>query len=260
MKNRGGFTIVETIITLSVSSALFVTVMLLFSGRQARVEFSQGLRDVEAQIRDIANDVRNGYIPSVSGGFNCSVVGDVSDIKAGPGSASSCIFAGKTIFIDSLSGQMITYSIAGKRDATSLTLAELKPTIISNESDVDTSEIYNIPAGIKQVSHDGVSVVNMNGYLIGMFFDIAGVGVASSKTTPVVLRAQKPSNDDYASRKTTIEGPLISSIIPSGTLKLCFMSSGSDQYGVITIGRSINSITTKVEIVQQLNSATGCAS
>lgn len=254
MKNRGGFTIVETIITLAVSSVLFVTVMLLFSGRQGRIEFYQGLRDVDVQIRDIANDVRNGYIPTVSGGFSCSFDDSgVVSITSGSSGANNCIFAGKAIFIDSEGGQIITYTLAGRQKATNL--VELTPKIIANGTGVDTSESYKLPAGLKLVKSDKTI---LNGYLIGLFFDLSKVGLTGS---PVIATAKKPAGDDYAGRQQTIEsivvgsGLVLSPITDAG-IKLCFKSGTSDQYGNIIINKTVNGISTSVELDKQ---PAGCA-
>ncbi len=63
--NRGnrstGYTIVETMIFLAVSSLMFISAMILINGRQSRAEFIQAVRVFEANLRDVANDVSTGY-------------------------------------------------------------------------------------------------------------------------------------------------------------------------------------------------------
>ena len=58
---RGGYTIVETLIFLAVSALLFVSTIILISGRQAKAQFTNSVRDLVSDITDVANDVANGY-------------------------------------------------------------------------------------------------------------------------------------------------------------------------------------------------------
>ncbi len=74
-----GYTIVEVMIFLGVSGALFFSVMLLVSGQQGRTEFSQSIRDFQSTIEDTANDVATGYYTS-SGSFICTARAPISSV------------------------------------------------------------------------------------------------------------------------------------------------------------------------------------
>ncbi len=65
-----GYTIIETMIFLAVSSALFISVVLLVSGQQRRTEFAQAVRDLQSRITDIQNDVATGHYFETSN-FTC---------------------------------------------------------------------------------------------------------------------------------------------------------------------------------------------
>lgn len=60
-KQAGGYTIVETLIFLAVSSAMFVSAILLIGGQQNKAQFVNAVRDFESQLRDVINNTATGY-------------------------------------------------------------------------------------------------------------------------------------------------------------------------------------------------------
>lgn len=95
-----GYTIVEVMIVLAVTGALFVSAMLLVSGQQARTEFSQGVREFESKIQDVMNDVGTGYY-SQNTTRQCisSASGPVFDLvtTAEQGKSQACIYMGRAL-------------------------------------------------------------------------------------------------------------------------------------------------------------------
>jgi len=106
MLRRGapsGYTIVETMIFLVITTALFASAMLAVGGKQATVQFTQGIRDAQSKIQDIINDVATGYYPS-NGDFACAYT--QSNALSRPvftagavaqGSSNACVFLGKAV-------------------------------------------------------------------------------------------------------------------------------------------------------------------
>lgn len=60
----GGFTIVETMIVLAITSGLFISAVAAMSGRRARIEFSQSVQEIKTEVQKAINDVATGYYPS----------------------------------------------------------------------------------------------------------------------------------------------------------------------------------------------------
>jgi prepilin-type N-terminal cleavage/methylation domain-containing protein len=254
MRNRGGFTIVESLIALAISSSLFVIMMVMFNGRQARVEFSQGMRDIESYILDVANDVRNGYYPSV-GNQVCSVDVATGNVKFSSGTtlqgtSNECVFAGNLLLFDSsvVPGQIKTFSLAGDKNATNLT--SLKPTPIGNLGN-ETQKDYKIPGGISLVKND----LSKTSVLIGFVFDIAGVGVQATDTKKIssivpyqlnLIGDTTMGNIKFASLNTASYVP-----IGSDGKTLCFLGSNG-QTGSITIRRAPDGLSTSLQIGQSL--------
>ena len=98
-----GYTILETMIFLAVSAAMFVSAMAFISGRQNRTEFTSAVRDFESSMNDLANDVSNGYYSNSANGnsINCTASGTSLTINTQPtdsqGSHIGCLFLGKAI-------------------------------------------------------------------------------------------------------------------------------------------------------------------
>jgi prepilin-type N-terminal cleavage/methylation domain-containing protein len=117
LKNSGGFTLLEVMIVLVVSSAMLISAMVLFGGQQRRVRFSQSMRDVESKIQDVINDVTTGYFPTTefrcSGGASGPLI-DTSPATPGEqGANSACLFVGKAIHFKE--NEMTILTLVGNR-------------------------------------------------------------------------------------------------------------------------------------------------
>jgi type II secretory pathway pseudopilin PulG len=122
-----GFTIVETIIVLAVSSLLATSVMLLVNGRQNKTMFQVASNDLKQQLEQIINETASGYYPT-NDDFTCSgSTGNhpvITAVNQQQGKNDSCIFLGKALAFnigDSSSGlgpaAYIVYPLIGNRTA-----------------------------------------------------------------------------------------------------------------------------------------------
>lgn len=126
-RRSGGYTIVETLIFLAVSSALFVSAMILINGRQGKTEFSQAARNFEIELQGIANDVSTGYYsnaPNTSGNYiKCTAGTPVTittpDTTDKQGANQACIFIGRSLQIsaDANVNQYKVFTLVGKRES-----------------------------------------------------------------------------------------------------------------------------------------------
>lgn len=131
----GGYTIVEVMIVLSITGALFLAASILFQGQQGKSEFSDANRDLQSKIQDWANDVTTGYYPSQRGvggstGYTCNYTGggfspNLLKLQYAPagvikkGTNEGCIYIGKVIQFKKDSGTVYSYTIVGQRQVTS---------------------------------------------------------------------------------------------------------------------------------------------
>ncbi len=102
----GGFTIVETMIVLAVSSVLFISMVGLIQGQQAKVQFKNSMTDIVSDIQATIGQVSSGFYPSIGSNFKCESVpavgGNVPQIRATwdpgkPGANDDCTLMGQAI-------------------------------------------------------------------------------------------------------------------------------------------------------------------
>ncbi|MGI0135266.1 MAG: type II secretion system protein, partial [Candidatus Micrarchaeaceae archaeon] len=79
---RSGFTIVETMIVLAITGALFIAIASTLAGRQNSAEFNHAIQTVQAQIQQTVNQVSAGFYPSNSN-FTCSASGSAVIFNSG---------------------------------------------------------------------------------------------------------------------------------------------------------------------------------
>jgi type II secretory pathway pseudopilin PulG len=91
MKRSGGFTIIETMLYLAVSTALMVSTILIISNQQKGTEFHQAVKDLENQFQDQFNDVSTGYFQRKDS-TSCSLgSGTVNIQDTGGGVGAGCV-------------------------------------------------------------------------------------------------------------------------------------------------------------------------
>ena len=113
-----GFTIVETLIVLAVTSTLFLAAALLVNGKQSKTNFQVGIRTIQQRFQQIINETVSGYYPD-NGNFSCRALGGPplsigSASPSGQGTNQDCIFVGKTLVVGGVSYSV--YPLAGRRD------------------------------------------------------------------------------------------------------------------------------------------------
>ena len=138
-----GFTVVEVMIVLAISGALFVSAVLMISGRQTQTAFEEAVRQVQSQIGQVLNEVSTGYYPN-DGNFQCTAPSAVNPPTLGTGSSSQgsnsgCIFVGKALQFG-VAGtdpeQFAVYTIAGLKKgglggSESTSLADARPILVA---------------------------------------------------------------------------------------------------------------------------------
>src|SRR5205814_2186232 len=71
--NGGGYTIVEVMIFLAISSLLFVAASIAIGGQQAHTEFNTAANDTNTKFQQWIDQVANGFTSSTASGLPSNV-------------------------------------------------------------------------------------------------------------------------------------------------------------------------------------------
>lgn len=260
-QSNSGFTIVETLIFLGVTAVMLVSALLLVGGQQRKTEFTQAIRDIESQIKDVANDVSTGYY-SRSSNFTCEDRGAprlvISTGISSLGTNSDCIFIGRALQfkVEASNGEgFAIYNIAGKRGTNSLSDAKvtaLAPVPGNNRpSSVDSK---NLLYGLRVDKMTNGSGVDIYGFAFVSRLS-AGTSTVASGIIPVDVIPLGSTETDQQRFANEIDGIGAAGVDENSNsgISICFVSGGTDQHAILTIGAN-DSLETNVEI----KSGTGC--
>lgn len=249
-----GFTIVEVMIVLAVTGALFISASVLIAGRTNKTQFQQAINDATAQIRQTLNEVSTGYYANL-GNFKCQNISNALSITSGTttqGSNSGCVFLGKVMQFgvkNTDPQQYTTFAVAGlQRDASNnevTTYTDAKPAVIYPSTAQPNSP--NSATTGKLLYGLNVSKMYYNGNQANSIGSVAFLTTLGSYTgTDLQSGANKITvvpvtgtalNDTPASAANTINSNLVSSSAISLTngVQICFDSAGTNQSGLVTI-------------------------
>lgn len=269
-----GFTIVETLIFLAVSSVLLVSALALVNGAQHRTEFTQAINDLDQQINNVFNDVANGYYPN-SSNFTCTKTGANVQIatSAGPvpqGTNTDCVFLGKVTHFTS-GDNFLVFSVAGLRQFSGppvrevRTLVEADPTAISFTDTVPTiPDVTNV-----QPYKNGIRVfrvkdpaTNLRYASIGIFTTLAdynGSVIRSGGTSLQIVPINTSVLSDNQGRAARIINTQAGTSSVADGVVVCIDSGSTNQHAVLTIGGRGRKTNTTLDI-RDGNSALDLAS
>jgi len=269
-----GYTIVEVMIFLAVSASLFVVAAAVISGQQGKSEFAQSLNDIESKIRDVANDVSNGFYPNTNN-FKCTTDGSGSGpaITANAGGTQGtnfgCIFVGRVLHFGVSGTNSIgynLYTVAGQRlvggsgsnEATSL--SETKPVAVAidtnGKSAVNAFDDLKLQSGMmvsKMYYTIGATTTNITALgFFSTFSSYANGNLSSGSQSIQLVPIPGPTTTPLNTLSSQTAADLIDSFTsaaydsnPANGVVICFASGGSNQYGQITIGSNGRALTTK---------------
>ena len=286
---KTGFTIVETMIVLAVTGGLFVIIAATLSGRQNKAEFNHAIQDVQQRLQQTIDQVSLGYYPN-NNDFACSDSGGSVNIGPGTnqqGTNDQCIFIGKVIqfgVFNTSPEQYQIFSLAGLRCASPYTgdgcpdgspsvFHAPKPTVIVNAGNYTqdsttgtlqyglstvwirsfhnsgcTSSICSLGAVAFMTEPGSLNANSLNGYNNGkQLVDL--VPVINTKLGQNYATAVSRINNSLDVANLDTAGP----INPTSGVQLCFLSGGTNQSGLITIGGSGRQLSVKLDIKNSNN-------
>ena len=264
--HQKGYTLLEVMIVISISAAMFTIVSITFGGKQEQVQFTQAVRDFDSKLNDIMNDVSVGYYESDST-VGCTAsssprepVVDISPSNnSSLGSSDDCVSVGKVIQFSpdktdadvsglvSESEQIIrTYNMVGLREdddgSSPVTLEEIKPRVIPLPS------VLQLRYGLKvtNVAMDASGTITQPLGAVAVFSSLGRtVGNESSDTTENLkisaVRTTIPgmSTVDIVSPLNDLVDPSNPGIVNNSRVILCVSDAGENRRASITFGGNI---------------------
>lgn len=277
----GGYTIVETLIFLAVSAALFVAAMFLIGGQQNKAQFVNVVRDFETRLTDIANDVSTGYYETVPG-MKCEFGPQGPTFLATGGDLGTnkgCIFVGKVVKFGSIyptveSSKYTVLTMAGNRTTTLngptavSSIGESLPKVIALPLPDITFETVNFGYGatIERVTYNNGSDA---AGAIGFFTTFQGSPLKKDSGSRQVTTLPYNSvvfGDNATNTQNKLNNIMSVPIIgtdysssslptnPSGGVTVCIRSGGTKQYALIKLGVGGSNSTTVVSEIKSYSS------
>ena len=202
MSQRGGYTIIEVLIFIGVSAAIFFSAMRAIGGRQEQVQFAQAVREFDAKLQDIFNDVTTGFYPT-NNTITCSIDNVQNrprilvDTDAELGTNSDCIYVGKALQFapDGEQNKINIFTMAGLRYEnkaefiTASSIATTRPTAVArvtaDPSFHDATEQYELLYGLRvtRVARPAVSVKDYG--VVGVFTQFGANGISDAQSVQV---------------------------------------------------------------------------
>lgn len=254
-RGERGFTIVEVMIVLAVTGALFISAAIMISGRTGKTQFQQSINQITDKIRGTINEVSVGYYANM-GNFQCVSDGSTLTLKAGTnqqGSNSGCVFLGKAMQFG-VAGtdpqQYVTHAIAGiQRDGNGdeiQTLAAAKPAVIypaapqTNAPDDSVTSALQYGLTVSKMYYDGneANKIGAVGFVSSLgSYDTSGQLKSGSQQLSLIAIRNTALNASIGSTAALINANLPGSpVAPANGVSICFDSGTTNQSGLVTIG------------------------
>lgn len=146
-KKQTGFTIVETLIVIAVTGALFLSTSILVSGQIARYHYRSSMFQLQSVIQSQFNSVQSGFYPD-SDVKDCSGTSIITDDL---GKSTTCVIVGKKLtLLKDTSGTSLGHpktikieTVGMKTDDLPLSANELTKLKLLNSQDI------TIPGGLE---------------------------------------------------------------------------------------------------------------
>ncbi len=249
MKSRGsaGYTIIEVLIVLAITGALFISAAAMLNGKQASTEAIQSIRDFESKIQNVVSEVSSGYFPA---GLNCTaplgLPPTIGPPGANGGSNEGCMFLGKVMSFDATSSDII--SVLGRQYVGNIGSADVSNLAQARPRAIQTTLPYTYKYGLRVVKVIKVSD-NSQISAVGFLSELGGGVDAASPVTGSrsILLYSLPGN--IATTTATDISSVLSnsfSLLPDGA-RVC-LRAANNKYSEILIGSSTNQTSTFVNI------------
>lgn len=183
-----GYTILEVMIALIITSLLFVSVALTLGGRQETAQFNEAVRSYEAKIQNVISEVENGFY---NNSFVClaGLTGSPTfpSGAATPGANKGCVFAGKIIEPNTNDSTILTVVarqfVPNSTIEPASSIEQSDPVVVPNTKGIDEALIHNFGLRVTKIIdlNNTANELQSFGYMIRTSGD-AQTGSSASNT------------------------------------------------------------------------------
>ena len=254
MRWNKGYTLVEVMIFLAISSGFLLIAMAGVSQRQRNTEFTSEMREVEHKIKTIFSDVKNGYFDNYSG-FECKGIPAGFEIISGGskslGENSECVFLGKVIAFgdgapESDRTEYRIYTVAGVRPGSVSPSVPLNASISNAYPRAITDGELSDMTITGSLNHS--IVVSYRDSSVSGYANMIGAinGLSATNQEPRTFYATAWGDTDQRSVLSTTTSY---SVLSSNTSRkvICFQEMGGGRQAQIVIGNNGQQFTTELE-------------
>ena len=243
-----GYTIIEAMLFLIITATLLVSALAIFQGRHERTGFTQAIRETEARIVTMINEVGSGQFPS-DGSYTCTEEGGDLHINSANGTAAqgtqdSCVYLGKILQIDNGGRNYRVYTLVGSREAERLGDGPTEVIADDDEDGPDITQEHTLPGGI-EFKNINYGDDNQTSQAVGFITSFVSQGgdddVVSGSQSVEMLRINADADkEDLIERARTISDDNRN---PAQAL-ICIQESGGGRQAAILLGGSGRQLTT----------------
>lgn len=262
MLKSAGYTIIESLLVLAVTGALFIIAATFVNGRQQKVQYVQAVQDFNNKLEDILNDVSVGYFPETA--VKCTESGSTPNFSTSgsvQGQNKDCVFLGKSVQVgvdcDASDHKTCTkvdfYTIAGLAKITDSTGASVSPTSVTQSVPRATNllaETYEIQWGVyidnvvRATSGPGFTAT---GRQLAFITDIADVS-ASGDSVSVYSVSGTTVNDLTRAAAISMFNNSGSLAIDTAATAICLKDPSSDRVSAVVLNKNAQSTRTVLAI------------
>lgn len=263
-----GYTIIEVMIFLVITGVLLSSAILVFNGRQRRTQFTQGVREIDSQIRTIINETASGYYPN-KGDISCtSTDGGGPQLSSasgqGQGTNAGCIYLGRVLAFTNTETYR-AYTVVGQQkgaDGQEVTALgdepnEAKQTLItpsdSQPNVPDATSSFELPWGITvtevHTPLPGAANTGAVGFIATFgSYSTSGEDLVSGSSGLSSIPLTSTNLSSGAEALVTATQSMTDAQRNPGRIVVCLLSGGGDRRAAILIGGNNSSTGTEVVI------------
>lgn len=232
-----GYTIVEVMIVLAISTAMFAMAARFIGGKQAKTAFNEGANNMASKVQAVIDQVSDGqysdiYVNCTGGGGSINIAGGGS----GQGVNSPCVFLGKALHFATNRNTFDVISIASSR-INALNAPPVSPADGGAKAINALTTEQRIPQNLSVTrARVQVGATTYVRYSIGFLQQAGFIGQPARGAQSIGLYYVTTSSSSLLSTTTAQNQVIGSSLAPSDFAKICI--SDGTRYAQIMIGTS----------------------